>query len=216
MLNKLLMLITHHMPLRVIPINNRPYLERYYVGQLFGATFYLHRFLTPDAERHLHNHPWGWGRSLVVRGSYNEEVVRDLSADGPLTSTRRIRWWNVVNGNHFHRIADAKPDTWTLFFHGPRVPGKGWGFLEGREFVPFSSASEGWWRTASSRHGIETAAADEADIIARLEARYGGRWYYDEVSNQYKDVDSRRHAVVTRDGVVRMRVYIPSVFKDAL
>jgi hypothetical protein len=154
-MRKLLNVLTRRMPLRVIEING-PYLERYYVGQLFGATFYLHHFVSSDEERHLHNHPWVWGRSLVPRGGYDEEVVCDLSADGPITKTRRVRWWNVVNGNHFHRVARADVGTWTLFFHGPRVVGKGWGFLEGREFVPAESASAEWWKTAPSRVELET------------------------------------------------------------
>lgn len=162
MIKKLLYRLTANLPCRLIELDSGPYLERYYVGQLFGVTFYLHRFVSPDSERHLHNHPWDWGRSLVLSGSYVEERAVDLcphaSASGCITQRRRIRWWNKVNGNDFHQIHDADPNTWTLFFHGKRTRikcgmasiAKGWGFLEtvDREttiFRPFRSANSEWW-----------------------------------------------------------------------
>ncbi len=108
------------------------------------------------------------GRALVLNGGYDEEYVTDLApcvpATGCLTETRRIRWWNRVDGSHFHRIANAEFNTWTLFFHGPRARVrlgqvsklKGWGFLRRgsneaatTEFVPFDTSSTfEWWRTA--------------------------------------------------------------------
>lgn len=141
MINKLLFAITARLPARLINVNGAPYLERYYVGQMCGATIYLHRFVSADRERHLHNHPWVWGRALVLSGSYGEEVVTDLTtqvADGCTMLRRRVRWWNRIDGNHFHRIADAAPGTWTLMVHGPRKVRRfgmtsrllGWGFLE--------------------------------------------------------------------------------------
>ena len=173
MINRLLYQLTARLPCRLIPrAENEPYLERYYVGQLLGVTFYLHRFVSSDEEPHLHNHPWNWGRALVLAGSYDEEYVTDLcphatpsGGSGCLTETHRVRWWNKVNGNHFHRIANAQPGTWTLFFHGPRSQvrlgqcskPKGWGFLENfygvgihnvTVFRPFPVTSGAWWLTA--------------------------------------------------------------------
>lgn len=174
MINKLLFKLSGRLPFRSITRDDgEPYLERYYVGQLFGVTFYLHRFVSSDEEPHLHNHPWKRGRALVLSGGYDEEVVVDLcpalGGSGCITKTQRIRWWNVVNGNTFHRISAASPGTWTLFMHGARqtIPArhdndpnppqglKGWGFLQAsmfREytsFVPFvSSNTVRWWVTA--------------------------------------------------------------------
>jgi len=165
MIDKILYWLTAGLPVRHIALDSGPYLERYYLGQLFGITFYLHRFLSSDTERHLHNHPWSWGRSLVLSGGYLEEIVTDLTTAtraGCLTETRQVRWWNVVNGNTFHRIAKAKPRTWTLFFHGPRVMIRGgmayapkhWGFLDyevDKDQVVFRSypgRSSEWWKTA--------------------------------------------------------------------
>lgn len=164
---------TANVPTRLIKLNGRPYLERYYLGRLLGVTFYLHRFVSADSERHLHNHPWKWGRALVLTGRYREERVDDVTTalgSGCLTTHRVIRFWNRVNGRDFHRIADAKPNTWTLFFHGPRVQvrrgqaskPKGWGFLDRRVrlstrngpvaevvYTPFPAGSDPeWWNTA--------------------------------------------------------------------
>ena len=168
-MNKLLYWLAGFLPVRLIQLDGRPYLERYYLGQLFGVTFYLHRFVSSDTERHLHNHPWKWGRAIVLAGGYVEEFVRDLcplaGSNGCVTDHRYIGFWNRVDGNSFHRIAAASPGTWTLFFHGPRqmilrggasVP-KGWGFLERLDcedgptltvFRPFPSGEPGWWRKA--------------------------------------------------------------------
>lgn len=168
--------LTAGLPARLINIDGRPYLERYFVARILGVTVYLHRFVSPDRERHLHNHPWGWGRAVVLSGGYDEEVVTDLCpAVGPsgcVTETRRIRWYNRVDGAHFHRIANAERGTWTLFMHGPRSRiqlgmasvSKGWGFLERADnatvFKPYKSARSEWWKTApkgrdSDRVGLQ-------------------------------------------------------------
>lgn len=164
MLRKILYKLTAKRPARLINLNGERYLERYYIGKLFGATFYLHRFIKADAREPLHNHPWGWGRSLVLAGSYIESRVTDISAatsGGVLTERSRVSWWSVVNGNTFHRIEASEPETWTLFFHGPRTmvrcgscsKPKGWGFLDkGVDCVVFtpylSTQPTEWWHKA--------------------------------------------------------------------
>lgn len=129
MLSKLLYRVSGRLPRRQIHVNNALYLERYYVGSLFGVTFYLHRFMSSDGESHLHNHPWTWGRALVLSGWYDEERAVNLYTRGLFVKYQTIRWWSAVNANTIHRIAHVAPDTWTLFMHGPRH-GHGWGFLE--------------------------------------------------------------------------------------
>lgn len=175
-MKNLLYRLTGHLPCRLIKLDGDPYLERYYVGQLFGVTFYLHRFVSSDSERHVHNHPWGWGRALVLAGGYLEERVQDLCpAAGPsgcVTETKPVRWWNRVDGNDFHRIVEAEPETWTLFMHGERLRVgpilkgsvtlrqlKGWGFLERvqalddtvtvfRSYPGAQLSAPRWWQTA--------------------------------------------------------------------
>ena len=172
-LQKLLYRYTAKLPCRLIRNeDDSPYLERYYIGKCFGVTFYLHRFVSSNAEKHLHNHPWKWARAVVLSGSYGEEVALDLcpaatppGGSGCITTARKIRWYNKINGNHFHRIVSPSPGTWTLFFHGEREQikngdkhvDKGWGFLENYYgvgvhnvtlFRPFPANFPGWWETA--------------------------------------------------------------------
>lgn len=150
MLNRLLFRFSGRLPCRIIQVREAPYLERYYLGRLFGATFYLHRFVSPDSEEHLHNHPWGWGASLILCGNYLEERLVDICpavpGSGGLTRKVRRRFFNPVMGNTFHRIGAAKPGTWTLFAHGERqkLPQgglKGWGFLSNPRVHPGEAPS---------------------------------------------------------------------------
>ncbi len=150
------------LPCRLIEIDGVPYLERYYLGQVFGVTCYLHRFVSSDSERHVHNHPWKRGGSLIICGSYEETNVLDLCPWGGPSGciTRQIRRragsFHRVNGNTFHQIGQAEAGTWTLFVHGHRPTGKGWGFLERRDlkddtvtvFSPYLSSSSQWWKFA--------------------------------------------------------------------
>lgn len=173
MLNRLLYRLTAKLPCRLIELDSGPYLERYYLGQMFGVTFYLHRFVSSDSEEHLHNHPWRYGAALILSGGYTEERAFDIcphvAGSGCLTQKVRRGWYNRVDGNTIHRIMDALPGTWTLFVHGPRatvdveVAGairkltKGWGFFERKYIVglhevtvfrPAPSGNHAWWETA--------------------------------------------------------------------
>ena len=180
-LDSALFWLTGNMPCKLIYRGDKPYLERYYLGSILGVTFYLHRFVSADKERDIHNHPWGWGGSLILLGSYIEERCLDICpffmGSGCLTTRRKIRFFNRVDGNSFHRISDAEKITWTFFFHGKRsiiLPGaqvsgmpfpviyKGWGFFEqeffgGEKVTVFRSydspSALNWWATA--KKGIE-------------------------------------------------------------
>lgn len=136
MIRKLLMRITDRLPAREIRgPNDAPYLERYYVGRLFGWTVYLHRFLAPDPGRGVHDHPWDISIAVPLVGGYTEYRLRGFSADAARIDVRRAEPWRprVIRGDTFHRIigidAHLHPvgDIWTLFAHRHRV--KGWGFL---------------------------------------------------------------------------------------
>ena len=64
MIRRALFRYTARRPCRLIDIEGRPYLERYYLGSLFGVTAYLHRFVGYDSDREVHDHPW----TLFVHG----------------------------------------------------------------------------------------------------------------------------------------------------
>ncbi len=118
-----------------------PYLDRYTLRKQ-GASgtnpwrLYLHRFLAPDGEGH-HNHPSTWSFSVVLWGSYTEEVLDFHPAWCghilPAVRTRRVRWWNWIPATKYHRITELHPGpgafgVWTLFVCGP-LTGRGWGFF---------------------------------------------------------------------------------------
>lgn len=116
MINRLLYFIGNYMHCRCIIVNNEPYLERYFIT----ANIFLHRFVSPDGERHIHDHQWPWALSFILTGWY----IEDLDHQG---TTVKRRWFNFIGKNYFHRITSAMPDTWTLFITGER--NKEWGFL---------------------------------------------------------------------------------------
>ena len=126
-----LFFLTGYLPVRLIYVDGGPYLERYWLGRCFGLTFYIHRFIQADGDRHLRDHPWR-ALALVLSGGYTEERLRGLDETGPLVVIRRRSPMRPtpLGLKSFHRIARMTPGTWTLFIHARRQ--KGWGFLETR------------------------------------------------------------------------------------
>lgn len=96
------------------------YLKRIYLT----PSRYLHHPAQADQDRHPHNHPWIWARSRILTGGYLEQRRFWLSWRGPGDVVE-------LDSTTYHRIAFVKPNTWTLFTHGPRCAS--WGFaVEGR------------------------------------------------------------------------------------
>lgn len=71
-INQKLLDITESMPCKQIDVNG-PYLQRYWAGKSDRGDYWLHRYLSADGDRHLHNHPWT-GRSIVLSGAVTEEL----------------------------------------------------------------------------------------------------------------------------------------------
>jgi hypothetical protein len=155
-----------------------PYLERYYVGTVFGVRFLLHRFVASDPLRGFHDHPWPWAGAVVLSGFYYEQTR---------SGVRAVRHINGLVGDSFHRVilpaqsgepfdldaaAQGQPRScWTLFFHRAKYT-KPWGFLRGspptaehltehvghgsttRIWIPHNYPLDGagtdnaWWNTA--------------------------------------------------------------------
>ena len=119
---------------RVIHIDGQPYLERYALFRCRWFTAYIHRFVTEDAERWLHNHPWQWSCGIPLCGGYLEERLRWLDPKhGLVIRLREVCRFqcNLISAKDFHRIVRVRPCTWSLFLHTRRV--KGWGFITARE-----------------------------------------------------------------------------------
>lgn len=125
---------------REIPRESGPYLTRWSLrkqersgGGAWRA--YIHRFWDHDVE--MHNHPWRWGFSIVLWGSYTERYF-DANPEGaivhygvrPPIRERRVRWFNWIPATRYHQITELHPRAgrvWTLFVCGP-LHGKDWGF----------------------------------------------------------------------------------------
>lgn len=167
MMRRFLMWLSARLPARVITQDGAPYLERYYLFDLLGMRFYLHRFVGDDPDRGLHDHPWRFAFSLVLAGWYIEQTRQ---------GARPVRWVNFLLGDSFHRVIlpSAEP-VWTLFAH--RIGDvKAWGFLErfglfkrpgeaeALLFLPYRYELEGgkperWWLTAPKGRDIRKEAA---------------------------------------------------------
>ena len=172
-MNKFLYWLAGRLPARIISDGSVPYLERYYLFTILGWRFYLHRFVGSDPDRGLHEHPWTRAFSLVLHGWYFEE-----RRDGP----RKVRWFNSLTGDTFHRVVlpcplDGRPfqrpmcggpehepqNCWTLFFHRAGST-KEWGFLNLSEdgktkvFRPYlytrEGSQKGWWMKAPKGRDI--------------------------------------------------------------
>lgn len=166
MFRQLLFRVTGSMPCRIISIDGEPYLERYFLCRIFGITAYLHRFVSGDGDRDVHDHPWGWALSWILAGSYVEEVLNYLCLSNGFcsTSVRRRRFsFNRIGPGKFHRIAHTEPETWTLFVHGGRI--KHWGFFtwqpESAAAVvyhnPYDAADPDWHLGAPSGRSVQRA-----------------------------------------------------------
>jgi len=115
---KFLLWLTARLPVEEIAHQGVKFMERYYVVTAFGWRVYIHRFIGSDPDG-VHDHPWRFGASLILSGWYYEQRRERIY-------TRR--WFNVVNGDTFHRIiVPAGQEAWSLFAHNARC--KEWGFL---------------------------------------------------------------------------------------
>ena len=130
-MKKLLYRLSARLPCRLIHSGDRRYLERYYLGRLFGLTFHLHRFVAADGDRALHDHPWRRCIGLCLAGGYREKRLRWLDPEKGLDCiVRRIRPGSInrIGAATFHQILEVEPETWTLFMHTRKI--KQWGFIE--------------------------------------------------------------------------------------
>lgn len=115
-------------------INGRdgsPYLTRAMLPRFLGVRVMLHHFHRPDEDDCMHNHPWAWALSLVLKGSYVETRMPLLKA----TRTRVVKFFNLISSHDYHKVDALKGDVWTLFITGPRV--QDWGFLTPEGHVPW-------------------------------------------------------------------------------
>lgn len=148
-----LMRITEDMPCKKIIVNGELYLERYFVSEdKNGVQKWLHRFLRPDAERHLHSHPWT-ATSTILVGWYVEEfhdkdqqpvIQRAMYSEGMV---------NFIYPQKLHRISSVYPSTWTemIVQPGRRLT---WEFVdESGNQTEVETSHLHWWKECKKRDG---------------------------------------------------------------
>lgn len=90
---------------------------------------YLHNFRRSDDDRALHDHPWLFNASVLLRGYYWEHTP-DAPAAGHLRGPGDFVWrW--LGAPHRVQLAEpgdalAEHEVWTVFIVGPKV--REWGF----------------------------------------------------------------------------------------
>lgn len=156
-IDKLLFKVTGLLRCRIIRGNmGEPYLERYHLFRLpGGGGAYIHRFLSSDPDRGLHDHPWNRALGIVLAGGYVEQRLIDNRV---VERTLGAGMINRLSGDDFHRvILPHEHHAWTFFMHTAKV--RDWGFLTiGESGEPLYTAhdkvnGEGshhqWWKFAS-------------------------------------------------------------------
>jgi hypothetical protein len=128
-------MLLHVMQTRVLPKllyrvitrdNEDPYLVRWLLCEFKGYKIYIHKFLRSDMDRELHNHPWSFGLSLILKGGYIEER---LVLGTPVTSHVYLPGdWNWISPECFHRVDLITNEAWSIILVGPRV--REWGFVD--------------------------------------------------------------------------------------
>jgi len=120
----------------VVGEEDDPYLLRWFViprNRFFNI--YLHKFCRSDDDRALHDHPWAFNCSILLKGSYVEHVFFDNNhqelGTKKLFRNRGSLYFRA--GAAPHRV-ELFPDVvshkaapcWTLFITGATV--REWGF----------------------------------------------------------------------------------------
>lgn len=103
------------------------YLTRWHVipkNRVFNI--YLHHVQADDPDTHLHDHPWLFNISVVLRGRIAETLLRGERLLEPGSVTARM-------SRAPHRLALLSDDSVTLFLTGPKI--RRWGFYTDRGWV---------------------------------------------------------------------------------
>lgn len=100
------------MPCKTIDINNKPYLNRFFVSQdVDGTQEWLYEYVCADSEPHLHSYPWQ-AISTVLSGGYMEESQGEDGA-------KKRRFYGLgavknIQARSTYCITKVFPSTWTL------------------------------------------------------------------------------------------------------
>lgn len=149
------------------PIFHRWFLtSRPFGGSTGTPGWYLHHLTAPDYDPEEHNHPWERAETRVLRGGYTESRsgIRRARLPGDCAG---------FSGSTFHRITSVLPNTWTLFYAGPKH-GRGWGFADGRKArdpngkqAPARTCYACGWREGDARGTYAAHLCGRCDVCGR-------------------------------------------------
>lgn len=111
-----------------------PYLNRFVFFRLVWKptrawlALYRHDITRPDADEHLHNHPWE-GLSLIARGGYWEQTKWG-------TVLHQKGDFNRIVRREYHRISAVRPGTRTYLLSWGKV--QDWSYWVAERPVPAS------------------------------------------------------------------------------
>ena len=109
--------------------DGNPYLTRYYLFRKpvsWMPSIYLHCFHEGDMDLELHDHPWDYSFSVILKGKYKEEYRdKEDQVKERILSPGKI---NFVTGSKFHRVDLISDKVWTIFVSGRKI--KDWGFWD--------------------------------------------------------------------------------------
>lgn len=118
-----------------------PQMNRWHLiprNRLFNV--YLHQFLRSDEDEALHDHPWLFNLSILLKGEYVERTIRAGGVN--VRAERRAGQWKLRIGPAPHRVEMREnAECWTLFVTGPIV--RVWGFHCENGWKPFKEFTRG-------------------------------------------------------------------------
>lgn len=171
--------------------NNTPYLQRYYAGTFRdGCDLWLHRFLSSDGDRHVHNHPFEF-QTVMLCGGYTEEFIdnngnKDHRVSLPNANSHlpllleefliqlkskhpqySMTFLNLAHGANnsidlydWHRICAVNDDTWTAVIVNPKRLPK-WHFKnDDGEIKDETASARDWWKNYKTRPDCDIALDD--------------------------------------------------------
>lgn len=181
--------VSARLPAKVISgPDGKPFLERYHLCSLRNGSFIvLHRFVDSDPDRGFHDHPWQYGKALLLAGGYDELLVP--KQDSPRAERVRRSFGplqvNSINPHQFHRVLLApNRHAWSLFLMGPRA--KPWGFLAHREAHRYDVATS-TITDHNDRKGVEGRKRHSVDVAA--EGIPFSEWHTHDVNFGAKEGD---------------------------
>ena len=97
--------------------------RRFRLFSCYFFSIYIHQFLLPDEDEHLHTHPWNFF-NMILKGGYFERLLTNKNI---VTKWRRIGYFGYHKSSYAHKIEKVKPNTISLVITGKRK--SDWGYI---------------------------------------------------------------------------------------